>query len=100
MQRLPDVDYAGFAASLGLAAATITDPDQLAPAWAAALAADRPTVLDVHTDASVPPIPPHTSFSEAKDTAAALIRGDADRWGVIKEGIRTKAQEFLPHRST
>jgi pyruvate dehydrogenase (quinone) len=99
-QRLPDVDYAGFAASLGLASQTITDPDQLGAAWDAALAADRPTVLDVHTDGSVPPIPPHATFQEAKDTAEALIKGDADRWGVIKEGIRTKAQEFLPHRDS
>jgi len=32
-----------------------------------------------------------------KDSAEALLAGDADRWGVIKEGIRTKAQELLPH---
>ena len=96
-QHLPDVDYAGFAASLGLASQTITDPGQLGAAWDAALAADRPTVLDVHTDPSVPPIPPHATYQEAKDTAMALLKGDADRWDVIKEGIRTKAQEFLPH---
>jgi pyruvate dehydrogenase (quinone) len=28
--------------------------------------------------------------------AEALIKGDPSRWGVIKEGIKTKAQEFLP----
>jgi pyruvate dehydrogenase (quinone) len=27
-----------------------------------------------------------------------LLKGDADRWGVVKEGIKTKAQELLPHR--
>src|SRR4029079_4952217 len=31
-QRLRDVNYAGFAASLGLASQTITDPDQLGAA--------------------------------------------------------------------
>jgi pyruvate dehydrogenase (quinone) len=30
--------------------------------------------------------------------AQALLRGDEDRWGVIKQGVRTKLQEFLPHR--
>ena len=99
-QRLPDVDYAGFAASLGFAAQTITDPDQLGPAWEAALAADRPTVLDVHTDPSVPPIPPHATFAEAKATAEALLKGDPDRWHIIKEGVKTKAQEFLPHKDS
>jgi pyruvate dehydrogenase (quinone) len=95
-QRIPDVDYAGFAASLGLASETITDPDQLGPAWERALAADRPTVLDVHTDASIPPIPPHATYEQMKDAALALAKGDGDRWGVIKEGLKVKAQEFLP----
>lgn len=31
-------------------------------------------------------------------TAQAPIKGDTSRWGVIKEGLRTKAQELLPHR--
>ncbi|QNN51897.1 thiamine pyrophosphate-requiring protein [Nocardioides mesophilus] len=95
-QRLPDVDYAAFAASLGLRAETLTDPEELGSAWDRALAADRPTLLDVHTDASVPPVPPHATFEQMKDAALALARGDADRWDVIKEGIKVKAQEFVP----
>jgi len=98
-QTLPDVDYAGFARSLGLAAHTVVDPDQIGDAWDQALSADRPTVLDVHTDGNVPPIPPHATFSQMKDSAEALLAGDVDRWGVIKEGFKTKAQEFLPHRN-
>jgi pyruvate dehydrogenase (quinone) len=96
-QALPDVNYAEFAASLGLLALTVTDPDDLAGAWETALTADRPCVLDVHCDPDVPPIPPHATLEEATDLAKALIKGDNRRWGVIKEGIRTKAQEFLPH---
>ena len=41
-QTLPDVDYAAFAASLGLAGIHVDKPDQLGPAWDSALAADRP----------------------------------------------------------
>jgi pyruvate dehydrogenase (quinone) len=96
-QTLPDVDYAAFAASLGLASRTVTDPADLGAAWDEALSADRPTVLDVHTDPNIPPIPPHATFTQAKATAEALIKGDEDRWGVVKEGIKTKAQELLPH---
>jgi len=96
-QVLPDVDYAGFAESLGLRAETVTDPEQLGRCWEQALAADRPTVLDVHTDPDVPPIPPHATFAQMKDAAEALLKGDQNRWGVIKEGLKTKAQELLPH---
>jgi pyruvate dehydrogenase (quinone) len=99
-QTLPDVDYAAFATSLGLAAHTLTNPEQIGDAWDQALAADRPTILDVHTDPNVPPVPPHATFEQMKDSAKALLAGDADRWGVVKEGIKTKAQEFLPHSTS
>jgi pyruvate dehydrogenase (quinone) len=97
-QRLPEVSYAGFAASLGLGAVTVTDPDELAGAWGTALSADRPYVLDVHCDPDVPPIPPHADLQQMTDMAKALIKGDTSRWGVIKEGFKTKAQELVPHR--
>jgi pyruvate dehydrogenase (quinone) len=98
-QTLPDVDYAAFAASLGLQAISVDKPGEIGPAWEQALSADRPTVLDVRTDPNVPPIPPHATFEQAKDAATALLKGDEDRWGVIREGVKTKIQEFLPHSS-
>ena len=99
-QTLPDVDFAAFAASLGLQAITVTDPDDLGAAWDRALSADRPTVIDVHTDPNVPPIPPHATFEQMKDAAKAMLGGDENAWGVIKEGVKTKAQEFLPQRKS
>jgi pyruvate dehydrogenase (quinone) len=98
-QVLPDVDYAAFARGLGLAALTVTSPESLAGAWRQALAADRPTVLDVHCDPEIPPIPPHATFDQVKDAALALAKGDAQRWHVIREGLMTKVQEVLPGRS-
>jgi len=95
-QDLPDVDYASFAASLGLQAITVTSPDQLEDAWRRAFAATTPTVLDVHCNADVPPIPPHATFEQAKDAALALAKGDSDRWGVLVTGMREKVQEILP----
>jgi pyruvate dehydrogenase (quinone) len=99
-QRIPAVDYAGWASSLGLAARTITDPSEIAGAWQQALAADRPTVLDVHCDPDVPPIPPHATFEQMKDAALALAKGDPDLWGVVKQGLKSKAQELMPRRAT
>jgi pyruvate dehydrogenase (quinone) len=96
-QALPDASYADFAASVGLGSLTVTDPEHLEDAWRQALSADRPFVLDVHCDPDIPPIPPHATLEQVSDMAQALIKGDPSRWGVIKEGIKTKAQEFLPH---
>jgi len=98
-QRLPDVSYAGFAESLGLLAITVEKPDELGLAWDEALAAARPAVLDVITDPDLPPIPPHVTLEQAKKTAESLLKGDANRAGVIKEGIRAKVAEMLPHKS-
>ena len=97
-QTLPSVDYAGFAASLGLEGIAVDKPDDVGPAWDRALAADRPTLLDVRCDPNVPPIPPHATLDQMKDTGRAILKGDQDRWGVVKEGVKTKVQEFLPHK--
>ena len=63
-----------------------------------ALAADRPTLLDVRCDPNVPPIPPHATLDQMKDAGRAILKGDQDRWGVVKEGVLTKVQELLPHK--
>ncbi|MDY6869751.1 MAG: thiamine pyrophosphate-requiring protein [Actinomycetota bacterium] len=98
-QSLPDVDYAAFASGLGLNGVAVKDPEELHDAWHAALAADRPTVLDVFTDPDMPPIPPHAEWDQAKSAAMAVLKGDENRWGFIVEGVKTKAQEFIPHKN-
>ena len=76
-QSLPDVDYAGFAPRPRLDRDRGGQPDD--GAWrGTALAADRPTVLDVRTDPECPPIPPHATtdqmFSAAKAMSAQATR--------------------------
>jgi pyruvate dehydrogenase (quinone) len=98
-QSLPDVSYAGFARSIGLEGIEVDRAEDVGKAWDEALAADRPTVLDVRTDPNFPPIPPHTTLEQARATATALIKGDENRWDVLAATAKTKAQELLPHRS-
>ena len=95
-QTLPDVNYAAFARDVGLVGINVDEVDQLGPAWDTALHADRPALLDVRCDPDVPPIPPHATFEQAKATATSLLRGDEDRWGVVREGVKQKIQQFLP----
>jgi pyruvate dehydrogenase (quinone) len=97
-QALPDVDYAAFAASLGLRSLVVHHPEELRGAWHAAFSADRPMVLDVFTDPDFPTIPPHTTFEQAKDTAKALLSGDPDALGVVRAGVQEKLHEILPRR--
>jgi pyruvate dehydrogenase (quinone) len=95
-QSLPDVDYAAFARSLGLQGINVDSADGVGPAWEAALSADRPTLLDIRTDPDVPPIPPHATFAEVKSTASAVLHGDENAAGFIKQGIKQKVQQYLP----
>ncbi|QXJ19869.1 thiamine pyrophosphate-requiring protein [Actinomadura graeca] len=94
-QTLPDMDYAAFARSIGLEGIVVDRPEDVGPAWDRALAADRPVVLDVHCDPDIPPIPPHAEFDQIKDAAAAIMKGDPDAGGVVRKGLRTKAQELF-----
>jgi pyruvate dehydrogenase (quinone) len=93
-QTLPEVDYAAFAQSVGLAAVTVREPEALGSAWETALAADRPTVLDVYCDPDVPPIPPHAGWDQISKLGKSLWKGDEDRWGVLKEGVKSKLEEL------
>jgi len=95
-QQLPDFPYAGYARSLGLHGILVEKPEQVAPAWDEAMAVDRPCVVEFLTDASVPPIPPHATWDQMEKALESVVRGDADRVDVIKEGIKVKMQDFLP----
>jgi pyruvate dehydrogenase (quinone) len=97
-QDIPDVLYADFARSLGLAGCRIDSADAVGPAWDEALAADRPFVIDAVVDADVPPLPPHIGFDQAKSMTQALLKGDPDRRGVIRQSLRDKLADLLPRR--
>jgi pyruvate dehydrogenase (quinone) len=94
-QTLPDISYAAFARSLGLEGIEVDKPEAIGPAWDRALAADRPVLLDVRCDPDIPPIPPHADFAQIKDAAEAVVKGDPDAAGLVKKGLRTKAQELF-----
>ncbi|WP_329236683.1 thiamine pyrophosphate-requiring protein [Actinoallomurus sp. NBC_01490] len=94
-QNLPDMSYAAFARSIGLEGIEVDKPEAIGSAWDRALAADRPVLLDVHCDPDIPPIPPHAEFEQMKDAAEAIIKGDPDSTGVVRKGLKTKAQELF-----
>lgn len=81
---------------LGLEGIRVDHPDQVGKAWDAALAADRPVLLEAYTDPDVPPIPPHITLDQAKSLMFSLLKGDPDRAGVVRQGLKDKIDDFLP----
>ncbi|TQJ91038.1 thiamine pyrophosphate-requiring protein [Streptomyces sp. SLBN-31] len=95
-QEIPDVQYAAFARSLGLTGVRVEKPEDVEAGWRAGLEADGPAVIEFLTDPAVPPIPPHATWEQMEATAASILKGDADRGSMIKQGLKAKVQEFLP----
>ncbi|WP_225847148.1 thiamine pyrophosphate-requiring protein [Streptomyces sp. HPF1205] len=97
-QSIPDVRYADFARSVGLEGTRVEEPGGVVDAWQRALAADRPFVIDFRTDPAVPPIPPHATLDQIEAAASAVLHGDSDRVGMVRQGVKAKVQEMLPGR--
>ena len=97
-QDLPDFPYARYAEMLGLKGVRVERPEQVAPAWEEALAADRPVVYEAVTDPEVPPLPPHITLEQAKALSSALLGGDPKAREIITQSFKQKVEEFLPGR--
>jgi pyruvate dehydrogenase (quinone) len=84
-QDLPDLPYASYAKLLGLDGVRVERPEDVAGAWQAAFAADRPFVIDALVNADVPTLPPTLEPKLRKKLAKALDSGDPDARGVRQQ---------------
>ena len=62
-----------------------------------ALASDRPVILEAYVDPNVSMLPPQISLEEAKNFTSALVKGDPNERGVIKESIKSVLSGVFPH---
>ena len=90
-QNVPDFPYAGLAEMLELRGVRVFRPEDVGPAWDAALSADRPFVIDAVVDPSVLALPPHVTFDQTKNYLAAILKGDTEAaktvWRSLKHAI-------------
>ncbi|MGH8683816.1 MAG: thiamine pyrophosphate-requiring protein [Nitrosospira sp.] len=87
-QDVPDFPYARYAELIGLHGIRVDRAEDVGSAWDDALSTDRPVVLEAYTDPDVPPLPPHITFKQAKAYASAMLHGDSDSTGVIKQSVK------------
>jgi len=97
-QDLPLFPYAEYARMLGLGGIKVTDPAQVGPAWDEALAADRPTLLEMVTDPDVPALPPNFSTRQASNYLVSLARRDPDAKGTLIATARQWWDGMFPPR--
>jgi pyruvate dehydrogenase (quinone) len=98
-QSLPDIPYARFAEMLGFVGIRVERAEDLPAAWEAVLHADRPSVLEVLCDATVPFLPAHISAEQAKSFTTALTHGDPDEGSVIKQSAKAVLAAVFPTAS-
>src|SRR5579872_249305 len=96
-QDLPEINYAAYAQLLGLEGIRVERENEIAPALKQALSAQRPVVLDLLSDPSVPPLPPHITLKQAKNFTSSLVKGDVNAWDIIKDTYKEVVANFLPH---
>lgn len=93
-QDLPDVDYAGYARLLGLDGMQVTSADDLGTAWDRALGADRPFVIDVHTDPDIPLLPPFPAGKSLAESMEQALRaeGNSHALELLREYVRLEEE--------
>ncbi len=100
-QTIPDFPYARYAELLGFKGIFCDEGDAVGDAWAEALSAGMPCLLEVKVDPEIPPLPPHITREQAKKMAEAMVKGDPERVGVTEKSLLGKLSEFkesLPGR--
>ncbi|GAA4266220.1 thiamine pyrophosphate-requiring protein [Frondihabitans peucedani] len=94
-QDVETMDYAAYAELLGFKGIRVRQDDEAAGALDEAFAHDGVTVIDAYVSRNVPPLPPHISREYAVNTAKALLKGDPQELGVIKDSAVAMASEGL-----
>lgn len=94
-QYMVDFPFADYARSLGLDGLRIEDESEIGAAWEEALSADRPFVLQMVTDPSFPPLPPHVSWEQGKAMMSALLKHDPEARKIVKRSFQGKVKELL-----
>jgi pyruvate dehydrogenase (quinone) len=95
-QDIPDVPYHLFAISIGLKGIYVEREEDVAGAWEQALSSDVPVLIEFKTDPDVPPLPPHIKLDQAKKFASALLQGDPDEAGILKQTAKQVVSNLLP----
>ena len=63
------------------------EPDRIADTWRAALASDRPCIVEFRADPDVPPLPPHITLKDARNFMT-MMRDEPNLGSVIANSAR------------
>jgi pyruvate dehydrogenase (quinone) len=93
--ELQPIDFAAFAEACGARGLTIEKPEEAEAILREALQYDGPVVVQAVVDPNEPPLPGNITMKQALKFAEALLRGEKDRWKIIKTVLEDKIREVI-----
>src|SRR5690349_10408769 len=93
--ELQPIDFAAYARACGAGGFTIEDPATAPAILREALEFDGPAVVEAVIDPNEPPLPGNVTVKQAVRFGEALLRGQKDRWEIIKTVAEDKIREVI-----
>ncbi len=92
---LQPLDFALYAQACGAGGFTVDDPHQAGDVLRQAFAHPGPAVVQAVVDPNEPAMPGHANTRQAWHFAQALLRGERDRWPILKDVLKQTFREVI-----
>ncbi|MGB3305353.1 MAG: thiamine pyrophosphate-dependent enzyme [Thermomicrobiales bacterium] len=92
---LQPIDFAAYAEAAGAKGYTIEDPGEAESTLKEALKHDGPAIIQCVVDPNEPPLPGKITTEQALHFAEAMVKGDKNRFDIIKTVIGDKVREIV-----
>jgi pyruvate dehydrogenase (quinone) len=93
--ELQRIDFAKYAEACGAAGFTVKEPAKVAGVLREAVAHPGPVVVEAEVDPNEPAMPGHATLDQAWKFAESLLRGEKDRWDIIKTVVEDPVREVV-----
>ncbi|MGC1783569.1 MAG: thiamine pyrophosphate-dependent enzyme [Acidobacteriaceae bacterium] len=93
--ELQAIDFSKVAEACGATGFTIERPDEAESVLRRALAHDGPVVVQCVVDANEPPLPGNITTKQAKNFGEALLKGEKDRYKIVKTILEDRVREVV-----
>jgi pyruvate dehydrogenase (quinone) len=93
--ELHPIDFSMFARSCGVEGFTLDDPTEAESIIHQALKIPGPAVIEAIIDPYEPPMPGHITSAQAWHFAESMMRGEKDRWSILKTVVENKIRRIF-----
>ncbi len=92
---LHPIDFAKYAEAVGVPGFSLDRAEDAERVIGEAFRVDGPALVECLVDANEPPMPGHATTKQALQFAKSLLRGEKDRWDIIKTVLQNQIREVV-----